>query len=537
MPFKFPKKTVFGKFLLLFFFTLFIYVPVLGKKTSNPDAQYVLPSLYEISGPGEYLGKLARFETMDFQPVRDLSFFVDLAIYKASGLVTFATTNVLLLTLLAFLFFQLLEKILPEEKKSSALYFALVFAAFPLFSQSVGWGMARKHLLASVFILWATKLVLDFSEGKRTLLPSYLAYVAACLSHPIAILWPVWVFFHLKFMKISFSKEGKKLLITSGVTGILLFLITQMYYKFGNPIHADVYPRIPLKLTDSFRIFLNAGFDLRQIFFPYQLSFTYYPDFSLAWQGLIILVLLAVSVYLRRKDSSYLSWVVFTLMTLPLSLTLPGVYDTYLILPATGVFILISILLPAKKSVVYSALVLALAWGAFTFHESSLWANETKINNRNFVNHPSCQSAMTSMLASYEEGSRADPKTLHYFDEHQCFQLAMKYPPASRRIFLFLEGLMLFYEDQRFTQEMRRERLKFLGERHYYPRLIYAAMLAKENKSQEVEDNALAVLKVTRGPVPVSSSVSENILRPFCQKHQLTACLEVTNTEPRLGYL
>ncbi len=518
-------------------FTLVVYAGVLGKKTSNPDAQYILPPLFETTQPFEYLARLASLETIDFQPVRDLSLFLDISFFRMNATITFATFNAIFLGILACLMMALLKRISPEKKHDMPFYWALVFASHPLLSQSVGWGMARKHILAALFVLWATILFLEWKEGKKHWLYFFIAYVTSVLSHPVAILWPLWAFIHLRATRTVITKETKKIFSLVIISMILLFMINFTYYKIGHPVHADVYPRFSTSLTDARAMISNFTFDLTQIFYPFRLAFVYYPDFSVSWPGFIIIALIG-AILIIRKNCQLLSWVIFSFLTIPMSVTLPGVYDSYLILPCAGMMIILYLMIDFHSPWTKSLLVgTAVALGVFTHFEARKWTDEVIINARNFENAKTCQTAMNFAMASYGKGKKVPVGLISYIRANSCFDIAVQFPPASRRIFLYIESMMLFYEDGAFPYEERVSRLRFLGERHYFPRLVYAALLATENKATEVEENARFVLDMVRGPIPVSASVIDQVLRPYCEINRLPACLEVTNSEPTPGYL
>ena len=63
-------------FILLIIINLLVYFPLITAiKTVNPDAQIIYDQLLNLSGPIDYITKLLHFQTIDFQPIRDLTFF------------------------------------------------------------------------------------------------------------------------------------------------------------------------------------------------------------------------------------------------------------------------------------------------------------------------------------------------------------------------------------------------------------------------------------------------------------------------------
>src|ERR1044072_4931491 len=110
---KLPLSRNAKSFLLIFCIHLFASRPVLLRNARSPDAAVILPPLFEVTSPLDYIRMLSNFEVIDFQPVRDLTFFLDIIIFKLTHIVTFATTNVILWSIGVFFLFRLLERIIP----------------------------------------------------------------------------------------------------------------------------------------------------------------------------------------------------------------------------------------------------------------------------------------------------------------------------------------------------------------------------------------------------------------------------------------
>ncbi len=397
--------------------------------------------------------------------------------------------------------------------------------------------MARKHILAAMFAVWATLLFLEWKDGKKHWLYFFMAYIASVLSHPVAILWPCWALFHLWSSEIKFTKENKKIFAIVFSSAFLMFLINFTYYKIGNPVHASIYPRVESSFTDVKLILTNFSFDLTQIFYPFRLGFIYYPDFSVAWPGFVIAALLAFAIF-RRKDRQIYSWTIFGLMTIPMSVTLPGVYDTYLILPFAGMIVILFSLIDfhsQKTKIILAGMAISL--GIFTHFENQKWKDDVAFNTRNFQKAKNCRSAINLVTASYGKGHKISGELMEYIKAESCFDTEIQYPVASRRIFMFLYSLMMFYEEEEFDYQIRVDRLKSLGEGHFFPLIVYAALLAREDKAAEVEEQSRKALAILKGPSPMPAPFIDQVLRPYCEKNNLPACLEITRIEPNPGYI
>lgn len=487
-----------------------------------------LPPLFDVQNPFEYLKMLSEFQVVDFQPLRDLTFFWDIFIFKLTGIVTFATTNVFLWTAGVFLFFKLLQRSCPEKEKV-AIYWSLAFASYPLFSQTIPWGMARKHILAFLLILWATHAFFDWLQGKNKIFKAYIGYVLACLSHPITLLWPLWAASYLAVFEPSKLKEEKRYFIIFALTGTALFVTNYAYYTVGNEAVSEVFGEIRPNLFDISKLFSHFIFYLRQIIFPYQLGFLYYPEQTSSIPGMIILIVFLGILYRFRGDRRFQSWVLFSLIPFPIILGLPGVFDQYLLIPFAGIVLLAfqRVGNPSKLSIII-VISLSLIWSVISFHHAQLWTNPRLLSERNFKNVKSCKSAQDLLSKTYEEEAKAPPEALEFIQEGKCLYLEAGAPIKQRIGMLVLESMMMYYEEEAFSYEHRMARLLKLGKSHYYPLIAFAALNAKEGKVEEVIWATEYVLKKAGSLKLETGSISDNVLRPFCEKHQLEACLKVT---------
>lgn len=515
-------------FLVILCGSCLMYFPLLGSKTKNPDALIALPPLFDVKTPFEYLKMLSEFQVVDFQPVRDLTFFWDIAIYKLTGVVTFATTNVFLWAAGIFLFFKLLRRLCPEKEKA-AIYWSLAFASYPLFSQAVAWGMARKHILAFLLILGATHAFLNWLQGKDKIFKVYVWYVLACLSHPITLLWPLWAATYLALFEPAKLKEEKKSFIIFAFTATALGFTNYAYYTVGNEAVSEVFWNIRPNLFDVPKLFIHFCFYLRQIVFPYQLGFLYYPETISLIPGVAIFIVTLGVLYRFRKDKKFLSWVIFAALPFPIILGLPGVFDQYLLIPVAGISLIAFQKLgnPSKGSMSFLILV-TLIWSVLTFHHARLWTEPRLLSERNFQSVKSCKSANDFLNQTYFDELKAPPELLKFMHDGNCLNLEAGAPIKQQIGIKVLESMMMYYEDGVFPYEHRISRLLQLGKSHYFPLIVFAALKAKEGDIQEVQRVTEFVLEKAGSTKLETGSISDKVLRPFCEEHQLEACLKVT---------
>ncbi len=522
-----------GRYLLLITFIFVIYSPVIGKKTFSPDAHTILKPLLDIETPQSYLEMLSSFQVTDFQPVRDLTFFIDLFFFRYLNVNTFAFTNILLWCGSCLFLMFLLKRYKLENWKSSLLIMA--FSAYPIFSQAVVWTMARKHVLALFLILWTTSLFLDWIENKRSWLFPYLIYVAAGLSHPIILFWPCWalLYFILTNSEKN-SSEIKKVFGIFFITMVTLLLTNYAYYTVLNDHAREYYGQAAPVLTFT-KLFLNLGFYFRQIVWPYELSFVYYPDLTKAFIGFLVIAALGILTWKSGKNRIAVSWMAFSLLPFPVIIGL-SVYDQYLLLTGTGIIMSLSLMITRlNKYAAVPLIVLTCFWGYFTNQQAALWVQPGKTSERNFRNAPSCRSAVESANISSVTEEKPSSEVLNYLKVENCFTVAGKMPPLERPKIVVVRALYLYFEEDSASIENRMAELKTLAKFHYYPALVYAIALSQEGKLDEVKQVTEYILERTKGPVEDTGPLIQKQLRPYCERNKLSACLKITAEKHKLA--
>ena len=164
-----------GQFLILLVIILASHFPLLlVKQIENPDAGWIYDNLESFGSLSEYFKALVDFRTYDFQPVRDLTFYIDIFVFRSTGYVISIVLNSLIWAATCFLVLKILMSEMKERASVELLFFVCCFAVYPVFQVSVNWGIARKHLLSFFFVLLATHELLSWEKKPRSLLPLLL---------------------------------------------------------------------------------------------------------------------------------------------------------------------------------------------------------------------------------------------------------------------------------------------------------------------------------------------------------------------------
>lgn len=513
-----------NKFLALFGGPFF-YIIVVGVIYSsllfsdsivNPDAQIIYPNLGSFNDIFDYLHGLINLKTVDFQPMRDLSFAVDIFFYNKFGINVSIYQNVIIFGLTSYVLEKIISIEFPDILKQERILIVLCFLSYPLFSQMISWGVGRKHLLSCLFILLATYYWIKSSDIKK----ASVFYALSVLSQPISILWPLWALFY-KWIKLH--KNEVKTLTPVWIIFVTTLVINFLYYAHSPVFHASYADKTNEILEISDKI-LAVGHYSFQLLFPYFLSYSYsLGDYS-TLIGLILFISTLLFMWKVRKDKiSFLHWFVF--LSLPLSVILVKsslLLDIYLLIPLCGfLFFVLHIKKRIKSNLLFFYVGLFLVWGVLSFYGASTWRSELKLTERSFNNRPSCISASDYLMASYEEDHpKTDKKARDYLYDYECG----KFQKTGEQL-VFLQANLLLYEND-FSDEMREERLKNLLQYGLYPYIALGSFyIQKKNelKATQVIEEMLLKYSESRFSGPYFPA-AENILMPFCSSHNFKKC-------------
>ena len=149
---------------------------------------------------------------LEYQPVRDLTYLFDIAVWHGSTL-GFHLTNLFLFSAIVILAYRLAEKfslIIRTEDNRVPEWFVplltvLIFTVHPLKSEVVAWITQRNTLLATFFFVLSLLCFLRFQEknDKRAFIFSLGAFSLAILSKAIIVILPLLLLFIMLFNKRS----------------------------------------------------------------------------------------------------------------------------------------------------------------------------------------------------------------------------------------------------------------------------------------------------------------------------------------------
>lgn len=495
----------------------------------NPDAQYIVPLLRNVSGLLDYLNDLIHFKTLDIQPIRDLSIYLDIIFFDLTGINISIAHNLILWIGCCWVGERILKKSFPDLSQQESFLIICLFLVYPLFSQTVSWGIARKHILSFLFTLLATDVWIR-RGGIKTYKDSILIngfYVCAILSQPISILWPVWAALYTFLINRPSLKATLIKLIPSFLILIIVAYLNYLYYA-TSPIFLNSYSSKTNEVLEISDKVLAFGHYIFQVFFPYLLSFTYTLGH---WSTLVGLLIFGIIFYLilgLGLDRRFvMAWTFFGI--LPLSVVVlksTMLYDTYLLFPAFSSLLLLvaikqKLKVPPKLRYIY--LPIFLVFIGFTYFESSAWKNDLLMTKKSFERRPSCLSAFQYLKTSYENEvlpDSNDAKT--YLLEYECDKFQVE---GSSLI--ILQSYMLYYDSLLPTEE-RISKLKILSPMGIFPNIVLTSFYIKLNRLQEARD-ALEMMIQKWGKHRFKEEylpIVDRTLYPFCVAEMNEECLQ-----------
>ena len=514
---------------LLILMALFLaYLPAWSSQTPmDPDAFIILPTLLWIKSVGEYLDRLIELTTVDVQPVRDLSLYVDLIAMKYFGLKTFVFHNLILWFAGFFLLKKLVEFEFPTLKRIEILLILSCFTLYPLFANILSWGMARKHILSFLFCILATfewlKLVEknEYSRKKYFLISIY--YLISILAQPINLLWPFWAIAQTN--KGAF-KSHFKILIPSFISFLLVAAANYAYYT-SSPLYKNNYDPKHDELFSIADALLAGSHYVSKLFLPYYSSFhSTLGDYTVVSGFIISTIIITMYSFLFKGSGFARKWGLFAIMPMFIILQKPSyLYDTYLMIPSISAllfFIHIKEKSPKLhyKNFLYGGLILT--WSIISFNESKLWSDKVSLYQVSFKRTPSCWSAAKLLLSNFERNSLVGTdEAKDYLYSHDCGRFQMGGKPLQ------VLKVWLLYYDESLPREMRLSRLDRISVLAPLADFMSTALVIKMEKHTEAEARINKLIAKYSDVNPESLNIVKDVIYPYCIKRQLQDCLKM----------
>jgi hypothetical protein len=408
---------------------------------------------------------------------------------------------------------------------------------YPLFSQSIAWGVARKHILAFLFSAMITEIWLRKRDTFNLKDASIITSLYACsvLSQPISVLWPCWALVHLLLTQPKLIKNALKVFVPLFLVFTSVILINYFYYELS-PVFLSNNRSITKNSFNFADCILATGHYVFQIFYPYLLSYRYTLSHWATLFGLVILGFVILIIRSLKIEGKWaITWGVFTILPIIMALTNPTAqYDTYLLIPSLGALILfISLVekLPKLPKKIANSLILGfvLFWSGLTNLESRTWQSELAMVKKSFERRPSCLSAGDYLSISYENEKQGPVRAKNYILNYDCNSFGY----MGKKL-IILQAYMLFYESD-LPLEYRLERLGILSKIEFFPHAVLASLYLtkKMYKKANIEIDAIELKWKDHRFKPEYVPIIALYLAPYCNQNKRNACMGIADSFTR----
>jgi len=414
---------------------------------------------------------------LEYQPVRDLSFLFDIAVWQGSPL-GFHLTNLFLFVGTVILVYETAASCALLTGKPEVtvpdwfvpLLTALFFAVHPLKSEVVAWITQRNTLLAAFFFFLSLAGFLRHQErgGKRFLAFASLAFFLAVLSKAIVVILPLLLLFIMLLRKREDWQRGRfwiplvPFFAISAAGTLLHVLIASKTTVISAAYYGSFSERLAVALQIPF-------FYLKKSLWPTDISAFYAENFAvtltspkvlLAAISLALLVIVAWQ--LRKKYPEIFfggGWYLITLLPVSnLLATSPVAADRYLFIPSFGLAFTVATLisrirLPLKAIIPLSLLILCF-FATLTFKQNRIWHDDLSLWSQTAIRSPQVSGVWFNL-------GRALHKTPQLSLALDAYLRALKLDPGDRKA---LDNAAALFPSSRGSLAARHDLVKSLAD-------------------------------------------------------------------------
>lgn len=315
----------------------------------------------------QYWNSLRSGYLYDLQPVRDLSYWLDFKLISLLPFYSYHLTNVFIWSGISLIFKKILNIYSDNDDKYLVWVLLFMFAFNPVATSSIAWLAARKHLLASLFIILATYITLTLKNySKKEIFSITALFLLSVFSHPITSLWPIWfITYTFKTTPATSSKMNWNILVVILLISSAGVVLLNQYHYTETYIQLTGFDKYDPEALNSIGLPLLA---LGRYFYLTVFPFDALPSahYQGSWQNIAGVFLVPLFVYAiykiedtKKRRISFLFLLLYFLPLIPVTFKITRIFcsDTYLLSAVTGVYLVAFIYLKQVGKFKYLILV------------------------------------------------------------------------------------------------------------------------------------------------------------------------------------
>lgn len=458
--------------ILFFHFDLLVTDSILDR-----DDDLLISTVRETVSLMDYLMRLLKGAYFDIQPVRDLSFYLNIKCQELFGYGAFHLTNLLIGGGILFTFRKFLRKLKFEEVHIFCVI--MLIAAHPVFNSSMAWVSNRKHLLSVFFIL-----LYGLEEMKKSsnTPKSFLWIILSFLSQPITIFIPgSMVFYRRLAEKRDLNIWDKSILVFSG----FFFCLNYFFYQNQPMFQGRNY--IESLGADPTIYILNLCRAATQILFPVSIAIQYDPDNYLGFVGIALTIGVIFLVYRYKRGWKEVFLYLIILTTLYPVIRF-GARDAYLLgtLLLSGYFLILILRNQKNKFLIFTLASIFIFFSVKSYKFTSMWIDDLTLSR---VSYETEGGPMNMSTYAFHRGLANPREAFKYMDE-----VNKKYPTMANPMHDFNKARMLYYAP--LTDEEKLTEFRKNMEPDIFATFFEAKLLSKLGEEEKSKNALKAIVLV-----------------------------------------
>lgn len=353
------------------------------------DDFYIINPLSDITNLNDYIDGIIRHKIPDIQPVRDISYFIDIQLKPFLGLKIFFISNLLLWMLILLQVKKVIAHFVTNNIHAS--YLTILFGIYPTFVWVVSVISSRKHLLSFLFSLLMLNAHLYAKRFRGSKIITF--YLLSILSNPISI----FSYILLLFVGCEAGSLNRVKTHVKSFLGLTLISLIFLYlnYKYYNTYMLETKGYLTLQEFDLNNSFLAFGRFFYQLALPIYFSTFYNSNSIFDYIGIFLFFILFYFVFKKVNSKLFISIIVLYSINLiipTIRVSHNFISDSYLLMPGLAYVLLLYYLV--KDYIIcrkWICVIFLLILSVKSIYEARFFTSAKELTAISFHREPSCK--------------------------------------------------------------------------------------------------------------------------------------------------